>query len=152
MADDINNWPPLEAEYEDEFGAVDATIYGAAGEQWPAARRFARTTLGDEAAGLQLLIKATAIVSRRQVELEGEIDNPAAFLMLTFKRLVLGELKKRNRQRELEDERQVELLPRAEDTAQTLDDKILIEQLYARMDEWMKKAFELRMLEYSYEE
>ena len=125
MADDTINWPPLDAVYDDEFGTVDSTIYAAAGKQWPAARRFARTTLGDEADGLQLMIKATAIVSRRQVELEGDIKDPAAFLMQTFKRLVLGELKKHNRRCGLEDERQVELMPRTDDTADALDQKIL---------------------------
>lgn len=152
MADDSINWPPLDAVYDDEFGTVETGIYGAAGALWPAARQFARNKLGDEAAGLPLMIKAAALVSRRQLEHDSNIEEPAAYLMKTFMRLVLHELKKRNRRRKLTDERQQDLLPRAEETAQSLDDKILIEQIYARMDEWMKKAFELRMLEYSYEE
>jgi DNA-directed RNA polymerase specialized sigma24 family protein len=152
MVDTTVNWPPLDAIYDDEFGAFDPAIYAVAGGQWPAARRFAESTLGDAATGLRLMIKATAIVSRRQAELTGGIDNPAAFLMFTFKRLVLGELKKHNRRRALEGERQAELLPRMDETAAALDQKILIEQLYARMDGWMQKAFELRMLDYSYEE
>lgn len=152
MADDKIDWPPLDTVYDDEFGTVDAAIYGVAGRQWPVARRFAQITLGDEADALRIMIKAAAIVSRRQIEIEGGLETPAAFLMLTFKRLVLGELKKRNRRREIEYERQREILPFVDDTAQTLDNKILIEQLWSRMDTWMKRAFELRLLDYSYEE
>jgi DNA-directed RNA polymerase specialized sigma24 family protein len=152
MADISINWPPLDAVYHDEYGTVDATIYSIAGEQWPMARRFAAATLGDEAAGLSLMTRAAAIVSRRRVELNDDIANPAAFLMLTFKRLVLGELKKRNRRRELESARHMERLPDTDETAQSLDNKILIEQIYARMDDWMKKAFALRLLGYAYEE
>jgi DNA-directed RNA polymerase specialized sigma24 family protein len=152
MADDVIKWPPLDAVYNDEFGAVDPAIYDVAGELWPVAWRFTQAKLGDAALALQLMIKAVTIVSRRQAEMQGGIENPIAFLRRTFERLVLGELQKRNRRRELEDERLMELLPHAEDTAQNLDNKILIEQLYLHMDEWMKKAFELRVLEYSFEE
>lgn len=152
MADDAINWPPLDAVYNDEFGIVDAAIYDVAGELWPMAWRFTQAKLGDAASALQLMIKAVTIVSRRQAELQGGIENPAAFLRRTFERLVFSELQKRNRRRELEDKRQMELLPHADDTAQNLDHKILIEQLYSHMDEWMKKAFELRVLEYSFEE
>ena len=152
MGNHTVNWPPLDAVYDDEFGTLDAGIYAVAGSQWPAARGFAEATLGDAATGLNLMIKATAIVSRRQAELAGGIENPAAFLMFTFKRLVLGELKKHNRRRALESERQMELLPHSVDAAEQLDQKILVEQLYARMDPWMKRAFELRMLDYSFEE
>ena len=125
MGDYTVNWPLLDTVYDDEFGTLDAGIYAVAGGQWPAARRFAESRLGDAATGLRLMIKATAIVSRRQAELAGGIENPAAFLMFTFKRLVLGELKKHNRRCGLEDERQVELMPRTDDTADALDQKIL---------------------------
>ncbi|MFL6213634.1 MAG: hypothetical protein ACJ74J_07025 [Blastocatellia bacterium] len=136
MGDYTVNWPPFDTVYDDEFGTLDAGIYAVVGGQWPAARRFAESRLGDAATGLRLMIQATAIVSRRQAELAGGIESPAALLMFTFKRLVLGELKKHNRRRGLEDERQVELMPRTDDTADALDQKILIEQLYARMDAW----------------
>ena len=152
MADDVINWPPLGAVYNDEFGFVDTAIYDVAGELWPVAQRFAQARLGDAALALRLMIKAVTIVSRRQAELQGGIENPAAFLRRTFERLVLAELQKRNRRRELEDELQTELLLQADDTAQSLDNKILIEQLYSHMDEWMKRAFELRVLEYSFED
>lgn len=152
MADHTVNWPALDAVYDDEFGTLDPGIYAVAGSQWPAARRFAEAAVGDAATGLRLMLKATAIVSRRQAELAGGIESPAAFLMFTFKRLVLGELKKLNRRRALESERQTELLPHSDETAGALDQKILIEQIYKRMDPWMKRAFDLRMLDYSFEE
>lgn len=144
------HWPELDEHYVDEFGPVDLCVYEAAGQIWHAEEAFARSTLADEQAGFRLMIKASAIVSRRLSELAGGIDNISAFLRFTYRRLVLAELKKLNGRRVTESDHLAQMQPAKRDVDE-IETAILIEELFRRMDQWNRKVFELRTLGYSFE-
>src|ERR687894_716864 len=115
-------WPPLEEAYTDEFGPIAEDVYGCAGGLWPRAEAFSLSTLRDGPAGLRLLLKACAQVSRARSENLTHIDNLPGYLFRTFKRLVLERLEVENGHRRLE----AESLPApAADDAGSLDQKIL---------------------------
>lgn len=143
-------WPELEEHYVDEFGPVDLRVYEAAGQVWPAEEIFARRALADEQAGFRLMIKASAIVTRRLGELDGAIDNISAFLRFTYRRLVLAELKKLNGRRAIESDSLGQMPPATRDVG-AIETAILIEELCRRMDPVTRKVFELRTLGYGFE-
>lgn len=144
------SWPPLDARYIDEFGPVDLEVYGAAGQLWPKAERFARRKIGDGAAGMRLMFKAAAIVSRRRSEMAGNITHLSAYLYKTYTRLILAELKGINGRRALESAHEAELSP-VSDSTEEIERKILIEELCRRMDSWTRKVFELRTLGFGFD-
>jgi hypothetical protein len=143
-------WPELDQRYVDEFGLVELPVYEAARQIWPAEESFARRALGDEQVGFRLMIRASAIVTRRNGELEGGIGNIPAFLRTTYRQLVLAELKKLNGRRVIESENEAELAPATQDN-ERIETAILIEELFRRMDAWTRKVFELRTLGYGFE-
>ena len=145
-------WPPLEAAYTDEFGEIDPEVYVAAGRLWSQGERFALSKLGDGASGLRLMIKATALVSRALASRDDPIANLPAYLFHTYRRLVIAELKEEKGHRQLETERQTELQGPSDSPAADIDRKILIEQIMARMDDWTRGVFQLRVLGHSFEE
>lgn len=147
---DVNGttWPPLEEAYTDEFGLIQHEVYRAAGELWPQAERLARAQLGDEAAGLQLMLKAAAIISRKRVEQPDLIHDLKNYLFQTFKRLVLAELKKETGHRQRELEHATDITP--DDPTEKIEREILIQQICQRMDKWTRTVFELLNLGYDY--
>jgi hypothetical protein len=143
-------WPPIDTVYSDECGQVDPEVYSAAGAVWPRAEQLALSVLHDQAAGLGLMVKAVAIVSRRRRAADCCITNLRSYVFQVYKHLVLAELKKQNRRRELEtlwEDRIVPLHQNVDD----LDRRILLEELCARMDKWTRNVFELRVLGYNFE-
>jgi DNA-directed RNA polymerase specialized sigma24 family protein len=140
----------LEDGYTDEFGAVLPEVYRTAGELWPQAESFIHTTIRDCAAGLRLMIKAAAAVSREIERRTVQIQDPKAYLWVAFRRLILDELKKENRYQSLETDEE----PPADsiDLPKTLIDKILIGEMRAEMDSWTRTVFDMRALEYPFEE
>jgi DNA-directed RNA polymerase specialized sigma24 family protein len=144
------HWPQLDEHYVDEFGSVDLRVYQSAGQIWPAEEAFARSTLADEQAGFRLMIKASVLVSRRLSELDGEIENIPAFLRITYRRLVLAELKKLNGRWMIESDHLAQMPPASRDIDE-IETAILIEELFRRMDPWTRKVFELRTLGYGFE-
>jgi len=150
MQTHLTSWPSIDAAYTDEYGHVDAEVYQTAGQIWPQAEKLALTALRDDAMGFRLMMKAVAIVSRRRAAADTQIDNVGAFLFHVYKNLVLAELKKQNRRRELEGQWEHEILP-VDRTADALDRKILIEELVNRMDLWTRRVFDWRMLGYTFE-
>jgi RNA polymerase sigma factor (sigma-70 family) len=145
-------WPPLDIAYADEFGQIDPVVYEVARQLWRQAEQFALSTVGDAPAGLRLMLKAVALVSRVRSAQPNQIENLTAYLFQTYKRLILAELKKeRGRQQHLA-EREVEdfLLP--ETDAVEVERQILLEQLMQRMDSWTREVFELLVLGYSFAE
>jgi hypothetical protein len=99
---------------------------------------------------MRLMFKAAAIVSRRSDEMVGGIDHLSAYLFKTYRRLVLGELKRINNRKTLE-WAHAEELSTASDSTEEIERKILIEQLCRRMDLWTRKVFELRSLGFGFE-
>src|SRR5262245_57731591 len=141
------SWPSLDEGYTDEFGVICPEVYRAAGELWPQAEGFVHTRLRDRPAGIQLMLKATAAVSRKRREQPDQIRDLNAYLWTTFKRLVSEELATASRYKTLEPEQQP-----ANNASEALNDQILIEEVMAQMDSWTRTVFELRVLGYQFED
>jgi hypothetical protein len=150
---DGTDWPPLEAAYTDEFGHVELEVYNAAGTLWNAyGERYALSKLSDAPTGLQLMLKATASVSRKYLDPDVHIESLPNYLFQSYKRLVLAELEKRNEHRKHDAERHAETVSLPDATAADIDRKILVQQITCRMDAWTREIFELLILRYSFEE
>ncbi len=143
-------WPPLADSYPDEFGPIQPGVYQVAGELWPQAEKLVLATLGDGPEGLRLMLKAVAIVSRRQTEQPEQIQHLKAYLWYVFKNLVLTGLKKEHDHRQLEQEQALDVPP--DDPVAALDRQILLQQICCLMDTWTREVFELLALGYQYED
>ncbi|MBI1760537.1 MAG: sigma-70 family RNA polymerase sigma factor [Acidobacteria bacterium] len=143
------DWPELDESYTDAFGHVDAAVYAVARALWPRARNYAHAKLNDEAAGQRLLFKAVAAVSRQD---RTRLKDLEAYLWTSFERLVLDEL--RQRQREHGADGELEGAPnRAADAPdQGILQDILIDEIVCRMTPATQQLFNLLTLGYSYEE
>lgn len=144
-------WPSLSTSYTDEFGQIEPNIYQAAGAIWKdGGERFAVSTVADAAAGLRLMLKAAAIVSRKQAEPGNLIKNVPGYLFQTYRHLVIAELEKEyeHRQCEVEAGRQSVSISLGAD----VDRSILILQIMQRMDDWMRDVFKLLALGHTFEE
>ena len=144
------SWPSLDEGYTDEFGVICPEVYRAAGELWPQAEGFVHSKLRDCPAGMQLMLKAAATVSRKRREQPDQIRDLKAYLWTTFKHFIFDEVEKGNRYEPLELEQQPENDVRGPSDA--LDDQILIEEVMAQMDDWTRRVFELRVLGYQFED
>ena len=145
-----NTWPKLDTAYIDEAGQVDPEVYEAAGTIWQHAERLATATIRDSAAGARLLVKAVTIVSRRRAAPDLCIDDLPSFVFQVYKNLVLAELKKQNRRREIERRWEDFVVPERP-IADQIDRRILIEQLCERMDQWTRDVYQWRVLGYTFE-
>lgn len=144
------SWPSLDEGYIDEFGVICPEVYRAAGELWPQAESLVYSKLRDCPAGMRLMLKAAAAVSRKRREQPDQIRDLKAYLWTTFKRLISDEVEKENRYQPLEPEQQPTNNARA--PSETLNDHILIEEVMAQMDSWTRTVFELRVLGFEFEE
>jgi DNA-directed RNA polymerase specialized sigma24 family protein len=142
-------WPQIEETYTDEYGPIEKDVYECARGLWPRAESLSVSMLGDGAAGLRLLLKACALVTRARASQSARIDNLAAYLFLSFKRLALERLEIENGHRRLEAEF---LLAPAAEEAPDPDEKILIQQIVRRMDAPTREVFELLLLGFTFEE
>jgi DNA-directed RNA polymerase specialized sigma24 family protein len=145
-----SQWPAIDSVYTDEYGQVDPEVYNAAGTVWPRAEQFALSVFHDQAAGLQLMVKAVGIVSRRRRASDCCISNLRSYVFQVYKHLVLAELRKLNRRRELDtrwEDRTTPVLRRDDD----IDRRILLEELCRRMDAWTRHVYELRVLGYTFD-
>src|SRR5262245_33003618 len=144
------SWPSLDEGYTDEFGVIRPEVYRMAGELWPQAERLVHSTLRDYAAGLRLMHKAAAAVSRELQKHPDQILNLKAYLWVAFKRLVSDEVEKENRYQTLEPEQQP--MTNGDSSSETLSDQILIQEVMAQMDSWTRTVFELRVLGFQFED
>jgi len=138
-------WPSLDAPYVDQFGCIDKDVHEAAGEIWQWAATYAITTLGDEGSGQLALKKVCAKITERRAAGAIQIGNLHAYLKTAFKHEVLAQLK-RNRSAE------VDLSAEPVDYALDINQKILVEQILARMSSEDRRITELLILGYSFEE
>jgi DNA-directed RNA polymerase specialized sigma24 family protein len=143
-------WPSLDEAYTDEFGEICPEVYQAAGELWPQAESFMNSKLPDPAAGMRLMFKAAAAVSRKLQEQPNQIRNLKAYLWTSFKHEIFEAAEKENRYQPLEPEQQP--TNGAYNQSEALNDHILIEELISHMDSWTRKVFELRVLGYQFED
>ena len=143
-------WPNLDEGYTDEFGVIYPEVYQAAGELWPQAERFINPKLHDRPAGMRLMLKAAAAVSRKREEQPDQIRDIKAYLWTAFKHNIYEEAEKENRYESLEpDEQSKNDIPA---TSEAMNDQILIEEVMAQMDSWTRAVFELRVLGYHFED
>ena len=147
MADSLQiSWPSLDAPYIDEFGCIDKDVHEAAGGIWRWAASYAIATLGDEASGQLALKKVCAKITQKRAAGDIQIVNLHAYLQTAFKHEILAQLK-RNRSAN------VDLVAESlTDYGLDIDQKILIEQILARMDPEGRRISELLILGYSFEE
>ena len=144
------SWPSLDEGYIDEFGVIYPEVYQAAGELWPQAEGFVNSRLRDCAAGMRMMLKASAAVSRKLREQPDQIRDLKAYLWTTFKHLVHEEAEKENRYQPLEPEQQPTNISHG--PSEAINDQILIEEVMAQMDSWTRTVFELRVLGYQFED
>jgi DNA-directed RNA polymerase specialized sigma24 family protein len=145
-------WPVIEGAYTDMFGQIEVEVFRAAGELWPQAERYSRQALRDGQSGQMLLLQAAAIVSRIYVERVGQISDLKAYLYQTFKRLVLARLELERGHRRLESEMLHRTADEPDPSTTNLEQKILLQQIVKRMDNWMREIFELLILGHTFEE
>jgi hypothetical protein len=145
-------WPPLDAAYVDEFGPIEVDVHRAAGDLWPQAEAYSLTVLQDVQIGQRLLLKAAAGVSRIYREKPADILNLKAYLYRTFKRLILAQLEYENGHRRLEAVYLSEGADVLDSVSTDIEQKILIQQIMRRMDEWMLEIFKLLILGHTFEE
>ena len=153
MSDTSISWPNIDSSYEDEFGSISADVNKAARELWPRAQKFALLTLRDGHAGMRLMMKAAAKVSKRKAEFPGEeIHDLKGYLYKVFKNIVFSELEKEAGHREFAAVLEQKALDSTEALTQELERKILIDELVQRMDPQTRSVFELLVLGYTFEE
>lgn len=140
-------------EYEDEFGKIHPHILSVAERVWLKSGNFFSKIIQDPEQCLKILMHATALVSQKYSAGETAIKNPTSYLYSTFRHLVLAEVSRRKRHFELETEvgkKQIEADFPGED--EKIYQKILVNQLRARMDEWMREVFDLQTIGYQYKD
>ena len=147
MADSLKiPWPSLDAPYVDEFGCIDKDIHQAAGELWHWAAAYAIATLGDEASGQLALKKVCAKITEKRTAGAIQIVKLNAYIQTAFKHEVLAQLK---RNRSVDVDLSAEPVT---DYGLDIDQKILVEQILARMNSEDRRITELLILGYSFEE
>jgi len=143
----------VDAEYEEEFGTVHPCVLATAEIVWRKSGNFFSSIIQDPHQCLKILMQATALVSRKYNACETDIKNPTSYLYSTFKHLVLAEVSRQKRHCELEiaaGRKRIEADDIGED--EKIYQKILVNQLRARMDEWMREVFDLQTLGYQYKD
>lgn len=147
MADSLQkSWPSLDAPYIDEFGCIDTDVHEAARNIWRWAAAYATATLGDEASGQLVLKKVCANITKKRAAGDIRIIKLTAYIQTAFKHEVLAQLK---RKRSLNVELATEPIT---DSALEIDQKILVEQILARMEPEDRRITELLILGYSFED
>ncbi len=91
-------------EYEDEFGKIHPHVLSAAEIVWTKSKNFFSKIIQDHQECLEILMQATALVSRKYNSGETDIKNLPAYLYSTFRRLILAEATRQKRHSELEGE------------------------------------------------
>ena len=158
---DRTSWPPPEevfppdgraATYVDEFGEIDADVYQTAGKLWEGkGGEFARATLRDVPAGLRLMVRAAADVTRRRRDPGAEIKNLPGYLWTSYRHHVLKELEKENEHRRRDFMDVMESSGR-DHTAEDLDRKILVQEVERRMNAFTREVYQYLLLGYEFAE
>lgn len=141
-----------ERAYTDEFGFISAEVRAALEDLLPRAKALALRTLQDEEEGDRLLRKAAAKVSLKREESPAEIKSLNGYLFTVFKRLVLEELQRRRTHEQLNVKSAGLPAPGFDEEPETLNRKVLVEELMLRMDPWTRKIFSWRVQGYTFEE
>lgn len=141
-------WPEIKYGYVDEFGEVDPDVYKIAGDLWPSLRPQILRTIKDLDTAQRLMMKAVAIVSRRNHEEPERLTNLRSYLLVVFSRLLKAASRKQARQEQLQNEVQGLEIAGSSDVEQT----ILVRELLERSDDWTRNVFEHLVLGYTFTE
>jgi DNA-directed RNA polymerase specialized sigma24 family protein len=142
----VTPWPDVTQSWMDQYGAIDADVYGVAAELWPRAERMIGQYQQDASLGQQLMMKACALVTHRRTE--SEITNLTAYLFQTWKHLFFAELEKNNGHRRLEET----LAPPDPPATADVERQILLQQIEQMMDADTRRIFHWLCLGHTYEE
>jgi DNA-directed RNA polymerase specialized sigma24 family protein len=147
-----SSWPDISRSYVDEFGSIESRVNDAAGRIWPRARSFAIRVLRDDQLGQRVMMKAAAIVSRKFIELSGDITNLDGYLWRTFHRLLLEEYDKERSHIEKQTELVAETTSLERRSEQKIQDIILIHEILEYADPWTREISEYLLVGYTFEE
>jgi hypothetical protein len=140
-------------EYEDEFGKIHPHVLSVAETVWLKSENFFSNIIQDHQQRLKILLHATALVSQKYSSGETQIENLTAYLYSTFRRLILADANRQKRHSELQTEaakHQIEAKFVSED--EKICQKILVNQIRARMDDWTREVFDLQTIGYQYKD
>lgn len=153
MAGDVYTiWPPLEQAYTDEFGELDPEVYAAAGQMWHKAEKLARDVLDDPGLKQQLLLRAVAKVTHIRCMTPERIDNLPGYLFKVYQRLLWYEVEKADQHQQLERKQAMALADDTPSYIEEIDRKILLEQVFDRLDDEMRFVFRMRVANHTFEE
>lgn len=147
-----SEWGILEVAYTDEFGRVAPDVYASAGRLWQKAQSYTAQLLdnNDPARVRTLLIKSAAQVTRARDEKAHQIRELDGYLFQTFKNIVRAELEKANNRLRIEAEANLGAELRGQ--VETVERRILLDDLVGRMDEWTRAVYEWLTLGYTFDE
>lgn len=140
-------WDSLSSTFKKSLSSVRPEIYDVAAELWGQALAMARAHGLDESDARAALMTTVEKVS--QVDTE-HIHSLPAYLFRSYERRVFDTLNTRKREASLDSVNR-EL---AVDTSSVkrLEERVLLEEIVARMDEQMLQVYERLILGYSFEE
>jgi hypothetical protein len=146
------DWNTLDRAYVDEFGPIAPDVYASAGDLWPQACGYASRILldNDLARTRTLLLKAAAQVTRARDEKGAQINELNGYLFVTFKHVVHAELEKDKNRRHFEARVSPDVELRGQ--AENVERRILLNEIVAEMDEWTRKVFYWRTLDFTFDE
>ncbi len=149
MSTSRTEWPALDSRYVDEYGPISLEVYDAAREIWAAAEEFGEFALQDRAAAFHLLLKATAKVTARMSSDGPEIQNIPSYLRQSYKHLVANEKAKRLQHEQPLDDSDESLTV---NIVADLERKIMLRELFAKMNNEDRELTTYLMFGYTYEE
>ncbi len=139
---------------KDETGAsVDPQFIRAAYELAPTLLRYRKRELGCESIAADL-IQAAVNAASRAAHFK-PVGDPSAYLFTVFSRKVNRHLQKANVEVTLAEEFVDDLVRGGQDqssTTQTIEDRILLREFKAQMDDWTRKICNMKLVGYSIEE
>jgi hypothetical protein len=147
-----NVFPQISDSYIEEFGEIDLEVYQVAKQLWIQAEKFILRILDDSPKGVRLMLKASVNVSRVHRKNPSSIKNLNSYLFRSYKNLVLGELKKKKKHRSKLDVFFREQKTEFDENEETLNRRILINELRFEMDDWTREVFDLLRIGYTYQE
>lgn len=144
------SWPRIQEPYLDEVGPVDPNVYALGGEVWPLAEPMIARTTKDPDSAQRLMMKAIAKVSRVCEEKSEPITNIKAYLLITFRRLLMEEFLKQTGHAERN--AQIEIGGSFERSESDIAKTILVHEILERADAWTREVLELMVLGHSFSE
>ena len=152
-------WPAIDHGYQDPEGYIDLDVYNTAGRVLSKAEKLVMVMLKDHADGVDLMLKAAAKVTEIRSRRQEPIRDIGNYLYYTFKNLLCEEWRKQKPSQQLDGEVVDTFVAMftgdsllEDDLAQTVEKRLLVEQIISQMDSWTCEIYELLGLGYTFEE